>query len=160
MGKLFIILNIILCSISTYGQYFAPSFTTIYQDNEITSGQRFGLDMKYYALHADKEYFFDWAYAYGGNQYSDNDLLRFGFGCKTGHKIKYGAMMSAIGYRTVNYPESTKDLYTASVAFSPIFSIELNKYFYTEIGMTVTAFQVGDFEVNNSYFLSFGMRWH
>ena len=144
----------------TYGQFFAPSLTTMYQDNEKQPGQRYGLDMKYYAIHNDKEYFFDWKYLYGENIFSDSDLLSFGFGCKTGYKLKYGAMMSAVGYRLVNYPESEKDQYTVSVAFSPLVSYELNKYFYMESGMTVTAFQMGDFEVMNSYFFSLGMRWH
>jgi len=153
------IILLLIVNIS-YAQYFAPSLTTIYQDNEITSGQRYGLDIKYYAIHGDKEYFFDWTYAYGENKQSDNDLLRFGFGCKTGNRIKYGAMMSAIGYRTVHYPESTKDKMVATVAFSPLLSYELNDYFYIETGMSLTAFQAGDFEIGNSYFFSFGMRWH
>jgi len=143
----------------TYGQFFAPSLTTLYQDNDLQPGTRYGIDMKYFAIHDDKEYFFDWKYAYGENSQSDSDLLSFGFGCKTGYKLKYGAMMSAVGYRIVNYPESTKDQYTASVAFSPIVSYDLNKYFYVESGMMITAFQTGDFKVANSYFFSFGMRW-
>ena len=143
-----------------YGQYFAPSLTTIYQDNELQPGQRYGLDLKYYAIQRDKEYFLGYTYAYGENQYSDNDLLRLSIGCKTGHRFKYGAMASAIGYRTVNYPESTKDQYAVSMAVSPLVSYELSKYFYIESGMSVTAFQMGDFKVMNSYFFSFGMRWH
>ena len=143
----------------TYGQFFAPSLTTIYQDNELQPGSRYGLDMKYFAVHRDKEYFLAGTYAYGENKQSDNDLLRLSFGCKTGYRLKYGAMASVIGYRTVNYPESLKDQYTSSIAFSPLISYDLNKYFYVESGITVTAFQMGDFKVNNSYFFSFGMRW-
>jgi len=156
MKTLFIIL---LTSTISYGQFFAPSLTTIYQDNEKTAGQRYGLDMKYFALLDHKELFIAGTYAYGENTTSDNDLLRLSIGCKTGERLKYGAMASAIGYRTVNYPESLKDQYTASIAFSPLVSYDLNKYFYIESGMTVTAFQMGDFKVGNSYFFSFGMRW-
>ncbi len=152
---------IMFCTLSgiSYGQYFAPSLTTIYQNNEKTSGQRYGLDMKYFALLHDKELFLAGTYAYGESNTYDSDLLRLSIGCKTGDRLKYGAMASAIGYRTVNYPESTKDQYTASIAFSPLVSYDLNKYFYIESGMTVTAFQMGDFKVGNSYFFSFGMRW-
>jgi len=157
--KTLITLTILLTSTICSGQFFAPSLTTIYQDNDLQPGQRYGLDMKYFALHHDKEYFFDMKYAYGENTQSDSDLLSFGFGCKTGDRLKYGAMMSAVGYRTVNYPESLKDQYTVSVAFSPLISYDLSKYFYIESGMMVTAFQTGDFKVNNSYFFSFGMRW-
>jgi hypothetical protein len=154
------IIIVLLTSTVCWGQYFAPSLTTIYQDNELQPGQRYGLDMKYYAIHDDKEYFLGWTYAYGENRYSDSDLLRMSIGCKTGYKLKYGAMMSAIGYRTVNLPESNKDQMTASIAFSPLVSYEINKYFYVESGMSLTAFQLGDFEVGNSYFFSLGMRWH
>jgi len=150
---------LLLITVTSYGQFFAPSLTTIYQDNDKQPGQRYGIDMKYYAIDNDKEYFFDWKYAYGENKQSDSDLLSLGFGCKTGHRLKYGAMASAVGYRMVNYPESTKDQYTASVAFSPLVSYDINKYFYIESGMMITAFQTGDFKVANSYFFSFGMRW-
>ena len=132
---------------------FTDMLTRFFTNNEDT------ISMKYFAVHRDKEYFLAGTYAYGGNKYSDNDLLRLSFGCKTGYRLKYGAMASAIGYRTVNYPESPKDQYVASIAFSPLISYDLNKYFYVESGMTVTAFQTGDFKVNNSYFFSFGMRW-
>jgi len=155
MKTLILLFTSTICS----AQFFAPSLTTIYQDNEFHPGQRYGLDIKYFAIHGDKEYFFDLALAFGDNKYSDNDLARFGFGCKTGDRLKYGAMLNTIGYRMVNYPESTKDLYTASVAVTPLLSYDINQYFYTEIGMSVTAFQMGDFQVGNSYFLSFGMRW-
>jgi hypothetical protein len=154
------IILILLTSTVSFGQYFAPSLTTIYQDNEKTAGQRYGLDMKYFALLPDhKELFLAGTYAYGESSTYDSDLLRFSIGCKTGDRLKYGAMASAIGYRTVNYPESTRDQYTASIAFSPLVSYDINRYFYIESGMSLTAFQMGDFEVNNSYFFSFGMRW-
>jgi hypothetical protein len=153
-------LLLILIANTALAQYFAPSLTTMYSENSIRPGQRYGVDLKYYALQGDKEYFFDFALLSGDDSFSDNDLARFGFGCKTGDKIKYGAMMTANGYRSVDYEQSTEDLYTAAVSFSPLLSVELSDYFYVETGMTLTAFQIGDFEVMNSYFLSIGMRWH
>lgn len=142
-----------------FAQYFAPSLTTIYQDNSKQPGQRYGVDLKYFSIHYDKELFFGMTYAFGENAYSDSDLFRMSIGCKTGEKLKYGAMASAIGYRIANYPESEKDQYTGAISFSPLVSYDINKYFYVEAGMTLTGFQKGDFEVMNSYFASIGMRW-
>ncbi len=102
-------LFILVTSTMSFAQYFAPSLTTIYQDNEKTAGQRYGVDIKYFALLHDKELFLAGTYAYGESDTYDSDLLRLSIGCKTGDRLKYGAMASAIGYSTVNYPESTKD---------------------------------------------------
>lgn len=148
-------------ALSVQAQYFAPSVTSIYQDNSLQPGNRYGIDMKYYALLPQhKEIFLAWTYAYGENSYSDSDLARISIGCKTGDRLKYGMMASTIGYRIVNYPESEQDQYTGTISFSPLVSYELTDYFYIEAGMTLPAFQAGDFEVMNSYFLSIGMRWH
>jgi hypothetical protein len=153
------LLFLLISTVSLAQGRFAPMLTTIYQDNEKQPGQRYGLDMKYFAEVHDKEYFMAWTYAYGENRYSDSDLMRLSLGCKTGDRFRYGMMGSAIGYRMVNLPESTKDQYTVTLSFTPLVSYEINKYFYVESGITLPAFQTGDFEVYNSYFFSLGMRW-
>lgn len=141
-------------------QFFAPSLTAIYQDNSLQPGERYGIDMKYFNIHHDKELFFDAKYAFGENKFSDSGLLSLGIGCKTGERLKYGAMMSSVGYMITELAESTqKEHYAGAISFSPLVSYDINKYFYVEAGMTLPAFQAGEFEIMNSYFLSIGMRW-